>query len=233
MAAARRISLADQAARALLDRVRAGEWPLGAKLPGETTLAPQLGVGRSTMREAIRQLTGKGVLSTRQGAGVFVTALDAADGFSERVSRSEIATILEARLAVEVEGARLAALRRTEEDIDAASAALSRRRAAADGDYVASDTAFHRSIVAASHNPILVDLFDSFAVRSTEVLTAMVRARSQHRNEHDHALHKNLLDAVKTGDTATAERLSRDHLEAMLEQLADADPLAPPSPVSL
>lgn len=232
MAAARRVPLADQAARALLDRVRGGEWPLGAKLPGETTLAPQLGVGRSTMREAIRQLAGKGVLSTRQGAGVFVTALDAADGFTERVSRLEIVTILEARLAVEVEGTRLAALRRTHADLAAASAALSRRRAAADTDYVAADTAFHRSIVAASHNPILVDLFDSFALRSTEALAPMVRARSQHRDEHDHALHADLLDAVTSGDAATAERLSRDHLQAMLEQLAGPDPLTPPSPAS-
>ncbi|MBN9629446.1 MAG: winged helix-turn-helix transcriptional regulator, partial [Actinobacteria bacterium] len=52
----RREPLAEQAAEALLDRIRAGEWALGQKLPGETTLAPQLGVGRSTIREAIRQL---------------------------------------------------------------------------------------------------------------------------------------------------------------------------------
>ncbi|MCF8607948.1 GntR family transcriptional regulator, partial [Gordonia sp. HY442] len=46
-----RVPLADQAAAVLLDRIRGGEWKLGAKLPGETTLAPQLGVGRSTVRE--------------------------------------------------------------------------------------------------------------------------------------------------------------------------------------
>lgn len=69
MARVSRLSLADQAAEALLERVRSGEWSLGEKLPGETTLAPQLGVGRSTAREAIRQLAGRGVLTSRQGQG--------------------------------------------------------------------------------------------------------------------------------------------------------------------
>ena len=76
MTIVRRESLADQAAELLLARIRDGEWRIGAKLPGETTLAPQLGVGRSTTREAIRILAGRGILATRQGAGVFVTAVD-------------------------------------------------------------------------------------------------------------------------------------------------------------
>ena len=54
MAQVRRTPLADQAAEVLLDRIRSGEWTLGAKLPGETTLAPQLGVGRSTAYELVR-----------------------------------------------------------------------------------------------------------------------------------------------------------------------------------
>ncbi|MBP6686121.1 MAG: winged helix-turn-helix transcriptional regulator, partial [Leucobacter sp.] len=89
MAQVQRSSLADQAADVLLARIRAGEWELGAKLPGETTLAVQLGVGRSTAREAIRQLAGLGVLSSRQGAGVFVTALDARDDWDLVLRRSD------------------------------------------------------------------------------------------------------------------------------------------------
>ena len=89
MAQVRREPLADQAAELLLQRIRAGEWSLGAKLPGETTLAPQLGVGRSTVREAIRQLAGRGVLASRQGAGVFVTALDVEEDWNAVLRRAE------------------------------------------------------------------------------------------------------------------------------------------------
>ncbi|MGN0122640.1 FadR/GntR family transcriptional regulator, partial [Rhodococcus rhodochrous] len=99
MTVVRREPLADQAAELLLERIRSGEWPLGAKLPGETTLAPQLGVGRSTVREAIRQLAGRGILTTRQGAGVFVTALDAPEDWTRTVARADILAVIEARIA--------------------------------------------------------------------------------------------------------------------------------------
>lgn len=104
-----RASLADQAAGLLLERIRAGEWQIGAKLPGETTLGPQLGVGRSTVREAIRQLAGRGVLQTRQGAGVFVTALDVSDEWDVVLRQADIAAVIEGRIAIETEAAALAA----------------------------------------------------------------------------------------------------------------------------
>ncbi|BBX36964.1 hypothetical protein MMAGJ_62460 [Mycolicibacterium mageritense] len=105
--------LAAQTAQLLLTRIRDGEWPLGHRLPGETTLAAQLGVGRSTLREAIRELAGKGVLDSRQGAGVFVTALDVAEDWDTVLRRTTIASVIEARIAIEAEAAALAATRRT------------------------------------------------------------------------------------------------------------------------
>lgn len=63
--------LTDQAAELLRARIVSGEWEVGAKLPGETTLAAQLGIGRSTIREAVRTLAGLGMLESRQGAGVY------------------------------------------------------------------------------------------------------------------------------------------------------------------
>src|SRR6218665_2081498 len=119
-----RTPLADQAADLLLDRIRSGEWQLGQKLPGETTLAPQLGVGRSTVREAIRQLAGRGVLATRQGSGVFVTALDAPEDWDAVLRRADIISVIEARIAIESEAASLAVLRRTATDIRAIRRAL-------------------------------------------------------------------------------------------------------------
>ncbi|MFT4088518.1 MAG: winged helix-turn-helix domain-containing protein, partial [Gordonia sp. (in: high G+C Gram-positive bacteria)] len=91
----RRTPLAEQAASLLAERIKGGEWSLGAKLPGETTLAPQLGVGRSTVREAVRLLAGKGMLETRQGAGVFVTALDVEEDWDTVLQRADIASVIE------------------------------------------------------------------------------------------------------------------------------------------
>nr|BFD88082.1 FCD domain-containing protein [Streptomyces sp. Xyl84] len=224
MAQVRRAPLADQAAQALMERIRAGEWRLGGKLPGETTLAPQLGVGRSTVREAIRQLAGRGVLASRQGAGVFVTALDAPEDWDHVVRRADIVSVIEARVAIETEAAALAAGRRTPAELRAMRRALAERRARRAGieEHVDADTAFHRSIVVAAHNPILTELFDGFTPRSRQAMVEMLRIRGGLGDDADpdHDAHARLLEAVAHGDPQEAAESSRAHLLTLKAQLS-------------
>lgn len=217
-----RTPLADQAADVLLARIRAGEWNLGAKLPGETTLGPQLGVGRSTVREAIRQLAGRGVVTSRQGAGVFVTALDVPDDRDAVLRRAGIAAVIEARIAIETEAAALAAERRTPAELRSMRRALAGRESSGSGieEHVDADTAFHRSIVLAAHNPILTDLFDGFTPRSRQAMIEMLRIRGEFGSAADHAAHARLLDAVARGDGGAAAELSRTHLAALAAALS-------------
>ena len=222
MAQVRRESLADQAAELLMDRILSGEWELGEKLPGETTLAPQLGVGRSTVREAIRQLAGRGVLTSRQGAGVFVTALEAPEDWDAVLLRAGIVSVLEARVAIEVEAAALAAERRTPADLRAIRRALA-RRAESRSDierHVDVDTEFHRAVVAAAHNPVLVEMFDSFTPRVRAAMIDMLRLRADFGSDADHLAHVELADAIAARDVATAARRSRAHLGSLMEALA-------------
>ncbi|WP_300679502.1 FCD domain-containing protein [Nocardioides sp.] len=217
----RREPLADQAADLLLARIRAGEWALGAKLPGETTLAPQLGVGRSTVREAIRQLAGKGVLASRQGAGVFLTALDVPEDWTRTVRVAEIRSVLEARIAIEVEATGLAAGRRTAADLRALARALRERDAqrARIEDLVDADLAFHRAIVVAAQNPLLVELFDGFTPRSRQAMIEMLRRNGSHGDDADHDVHRGLQEAITAQDEAAARALARDHLTALARSL--------------
>ncbi len=221
MAQVTRRPLADQAAELLLERIRAGEWTLGEKLPGETTLAPQLGVGRSTVREAIRQLAGRGVLATRQGAGVFVTALDVPEDWDTVVRRADIAAVIEARIGIETEAAGLAAVRRTPADLRAirrALAARAERRSEVEA-LVDSDTGFHRTVVAAAHNSLLLELFDGFTPRLRQAMIDMLRIRKPHDGDADHRAHVDLVEAIADGDQAAAAMLSRTHLLALKEGL--------------
>ncbi|KQV03453.1 GntR family transcriptional regulator [Microbacterium sp. Root322] len=222
MAQVRRAPLADQAAELLLERVRAGEWALGEKLPGETTLAPQLGVGRSTVREAIRQLAGRGVLASRQGAGVFVTALDAPEDWDAVLRRAGIAAVIEARIAIETEAAALAAVRRTPADLRSIRRALADRGAQRSDieSHVDADTAFHRTIVAASHNPVLLDLFDSFTPRLRESMIEMLRLRRKFGDDADHDAHAEQVEAIADRDESAASARSRAHLLALRDALA-------------
>ncbi|MEE6163558.1 MULTISPECIES: FadR/GntR family transcriptional regulator [unclassified Mycolicibacterium] len=211
--------LAAQAAQLLLIRIRAGEWPLGHRLPGETTLAAQLGVGRSTLREAIRELAGKGVLESRQGAGVFVTALDAAEDWDTVLRSANIASVIEARIAIEAEGAALAAARRTPADVRTIRRTLAARgeRGQSVPEHVDADMAFHRAVIAAAHNDVLTQLFDAFLPRLRLAMIDMLKIRPIASEPCDHDLHQQLADAIIARDPAAAAASSRTHLSALKE----------------
>ncbi|WP_040821657.1 FadR/GntR family transcriptional regulator [Nocardia jiangxiensis] len=222
LAHVQRHPLAAQAADLLLDRIRAGEWRLGHKLPGETTLAAQLGVGRSTLREAIRELAGKGVLESRQGAGVFVTALDVTEEWDTVLRRTDIVTVIEARIAIEAEGAALAARRRTPADLRAMWRALAARaeRHESVPDLVDADTAFHRTVVLAAHNDVLTGMFDAFVPRLRHAMIDMLRIRPLEDEQADHHAHEILLEAIRSRDTAAAATASRVHLTSLKDAFA-------------
>jgi DNA-binding FadR family transcriptional regulator len=215
----RRTSLADQAAELLVDRIRSGEWELGAKLPGETTLGPQLGVGRSTVREAIRQLAGRGVLQTRQGSGVFVAAVDIDDDWELVLRRADINVVIEARLAIECEASALAAERRTPADVRRMRAALrSREQHRAEiEEHVDADLRFHRAILAASHNEVLAGLFDGFVPRLRAAMIDMLLMRTGFGSDADQDTHSELLRAIVARDPELARSLSRAHLSSLQE----------------
>jgi DNA-binding FadR family transcriptional regulator len=211
--------LAAQAAQLLLTRIKDGEWALGQRLPGETTLAAQLGVGRSTLREAIRELAGKGVLDSRQGAGVFVTALDVAEDWDTVLRSANISSVIEARIAIEAEGAALAATRRTPADLRTIRRTLTARGVTGQSvpEHVDADMAFHRAVIAAAHNDVLIQLFDAFLPRLRLAMIDMLKIHPIRSEPCDHDLHQQLADAIVARDPAAAAAASRTHLSALKE----------------
>jgi DNA-binding FadR family transcriptional regulator len=214
--------LAAQTAQLLLTRIRNGEWPLGHRLPGETMLAAQLGVGRSTLREAIRELAGKGVLESRQGAGVFVRALDAAEDWDTVLRSANIASVIEARIAIEAEGAALAAARRTPADVRTIRRTLAARGVPGQSvpEHVDADMAFHRAVITAAHNDVLTQLFDAFLPRLRLAMIDMLKIRPIASEPCDHDLHQQLADAIVARDPAAAAASSRTHLSALKESFS-------------
>ncbi|MGY4720020.1 FadR/GntR family transcriptional regulator [Naumannella huperziae] len=213
----RRAPLAEQAAEALLSRVRAGEWGLGHKLPGETTLSVQLGVGRSTVREAIRDLAGRGVLESRQGAGVFVTSLEPADDWDTVLARADVVAVIEARVAIEAEAAALAAGRRTPADLRALRRTLADRSKLGTSPqvHVDADMAFHRAVVVAAHNEVLSELFDAFVPRVHRAMVDMLKISPLPWEDADHASHEVLFEAIRARDPLAAAEASRSQLQTL------------------
>ncbi|MFC4148994.1 FadR/GntR family transcriptional regulator [Micromonospora mangrovi] len=190
----------------LRERILGGEWPVGGRIPTEPQLVAALGVGRNTVREAVRALVHAGVLECRQGSGTYVVSTDElAPVVARRVADDRMAEVVEVRRAFEVEAARLAALRRTPGDLAALDGALAAREAAwrsgRVADFVEADAALHTAVVAAAHNGMLAELYASVgaALRGT-VAQAMGDALTPER----YVDHGRLVDAIRAGDPARA-----------------------------
>ncbi|MFC9683487.1 FadR/GntR family transcriptional regulator [Streptomyces sp. NPDC056948] len=135
-----------------------------------------------------------------------------------RLRRAAVTDVYEVRMAVEVHAARLAARRRTPDDIAALRAALEGRRAAATADdaaFVDADIAFHATVIASARNPVLADLFTEFTPVLREGLIELLTLtglRAHDPNTGDDA-HEELVRAVADGDAEGAAEVLRGELE--------------------
>jgi DNA-binding FadR family transcriptional regulator len=209
-------SLVETAIERLRSAIEQRYWLVGTRLPVEADLSESLGVGRNTVREAVRVLVYVGMLETRQGDGTYVRATQEAGEALRRISRSELRDKLEVRIMLETEAARLAAERRTGSDLQIMMAALdARARAGKDIDQqIAHDQAFHQALVAASHNTALTEMYGYFS----ESITQTIEQTELNNDVPGPAQeeHELLLAAVRQQDPVKAEALARAMLQPSL-----------------
>jgi DNA-binding FadR family transcriptional regulator len=174
--------------------------------------------------EPVGTLAGAGLVRPGQGSGVFVIATEPVEDWPTRLRRAAVTDVYEVRILVEVQAVRLAAARRTPEDVTALDTARAGRRAASAGDdaaFVDADIALHAAVVAAAHNPVLADLFREFVPALREGLIEMLDLagmREHDPNTGDDA-HAALVRAVADGDAETAGTVLRGELEETLALL--------------
>jgi DNA-binding FadR family transcriptional regulator len=229
LAGVRRGSLVDEVIEQLRSRIVGGAWPVGRRIPPESELIERLQVGRGTLREAVKALAHAGLLEVRQGDGTYVRAnSELAGALRRQISLSSDLHVQEVRRALEVEAARLAALRRTQDDLDACAAALAARDAAADlgrasagwdlswGEpWVRADVDFHQAVVAAAHNPMLLEMYMEMADALSSVLHRIAALPTQ--DPYLTLGHHTLLAALRAGDRQWAVREAMHNVEANLD----------------
>lgn len=203
-----RSALVPQVIEQLKAQISSGEWPVGTRIPTEPDLVAALGVGRNTIREAVRALVHSGVLERRQGSGTYVTARYELTGYvARRLEAAELAESIEVRRAFEVEAARLAASRRTETDIEKLGQALSARETAWRSGFVPAfveaDAALHMAIVDAAHNGMLAELYSSF---HGALLASLRGAIGDNLTPASYVDHSDLVEAILDGDSDRAAR---------------------------
>ncbi|UAY55322.1 FadR/GntR family transcriptional regulator [Arachidicoccus terrestris] len=161
-------SLADEVAVRLQQQITSGVFKVGDKLPIELQLMKSFGVGRSSVREAIKILANRGLLSVQQGVGTFVESQVAlSEPLGQRLKRADIKDLDEVRKLLELKIAEKAAENYTAKHIEKMKAYLAaRNRAAQSGDLagaIKADIHFHITIAEASGNEILLDLYKAAA----------------------------------------------------------------------
>lgn len=199
----------------LRDLIRQGELRHGSRLPPERALAEQFGVGRSSVREAIRSLELQGLVVTRHGSGSFINtqSLDAvATLMAPDNGSGGLEDIFEMRHLLEPQIAALAALRATAGDIERLTAILEeQQRQILEGETgVDADTEFHFTLATATHNPALVKVVNA-------VEDVLRRSRDRYlqqpgRPERSLHSHHEILEMVRAGDDAGARRAMDHHL---------------------
>ena len=196
------------------------------RLPPERELCEILGVSRGELRKALAILEEHGDVWRHVGKGTFTGARPMEERFSigEISSQTNPADVMRARLLIEPELAREAALNATADDIATLRTCIAgSRRSETWRQYENWDNRFHRAIAAATHNALLLSLFDTL----NGVRRAVVWGRLRHdvqkppTDHHSFADHEAVIAAIEERDMNAAAAHKRRHLQHVQAKLLD------------
>jgi GntR family transcriptional repressor for pyruvate dehydrogenase complex len=202
-------SLVDDIIERLTSLIIEGGLRPGDQLFTERELMTRLGVGRSSLREAIKTLSALGILDIRHGTGTFISSggtsmLTRPLKWGLFLTRTSVRDVIDARASMEISMARWAAERATDDEIkDIAD--LLQRLEENEGDaikYVQYDLAFHMAIAKASHN----ELFLSILTMLQHILRVWMETTFAERSSSNNSmqLHRQIFAAIQARDPVAA-----------------------------
>jgi DNA-binding FadR family transcriptional regulator len=209
--------------------IRLGLLPAGSRLPAERELASELGISRSTLRQALTTLVQSGHLVSQRGrsGGTFVAERPPLSGPDEEPLDERAWAVLDYRVAIESGAATLAAERADAEQLDRLEA-LTEKMASEVGDFRAyrrADIRFHIGVAEAAHSPRLLEAMTEVQGQMTDLIAAI--AHPEEVLGRSNAQHRRFLKALRKGDSAKATRLMREHIEGTEHILAGLLPAKP------
>jgi GntR family transcriptional repressor for pyruvate dehydrogenase complex len=221
----KKISVIDEVIKTIRNLIASGSYAVGDKLPAELNLCEQLGVGRSTIREAFRVLQATGLIELRTGKGAYVKSVE--DTTFDTIKKwfiekeSEVSELMQVRMAIEPVAVRLAIqcgtdkqLRQIKEIHEAFKKAVVTKDSI---DLAALDESLHSAIIEASNNVLLVkigrimaDALIAYRTRSFAVTENIVHACDPHES---------IVNAILRKDEKSAIKAMQKHLEISLQDM--------------
>ncbi|GAA1241108.1 FadR/GntR family transcriptional regulator [Janibacter melonis] len=216
----RRGTLSDEIVSDIRQKIASGEFGVGTKLPNEIALADAYGVGRGTVREAIKALTLMRLLE-RSTAGTFVASgaqIHAPDDLLMNIKTAdpEFSSLYESRILLQLKVVELACQRATREDIAKINQAIEKaERATTNVASLEADLEYHHALAEAAHSPVVMYLYmvttDAIA-RAYQTFLPLYQ-----QDKWGTANHKLVAEAVEAKDTARAQRIAQASLERAAE----------------
>ncbi len=216
----------------LRQRILANELVEGDLLPAERTLVDETGLGRGTVREALRTLEGEGLIEGRLGRyGGWVVRRPGEATVARSIEvfirgrQIRLGALIETREAIEPACAALAAAHRNEEDLAHIGACTeSLRESWVDVEaYLVDNVRWHLAVVAASHNELLIAVMSALA-DAVRTGTDIADFNSEHVRRATLAAHDRVVDAIRAGDPDAAFRRMHRHLHSFRTQVELAVP---------
>lgn len=211
----RRLKVADSVAEQLELMITRGDYAPGDKLPPERALAEEFGVGRSSMREAIRVVEANGLLRTDHGIGVFVVSSTRRPaGLSELLLTDEftVQELFEVRLSLERDAAGFAAQRITPDEVAELEGiiAAAAEPGLSDAGFVALDATLHRTIARITKNTLLLRMFETIEPLFVEYSHRVIDLSGRRKTAH--VGHCAIVDAVVGGRVRDARTAAVRHI---------------------
>jgi GntR family transcriptional repressor for pyruvate dehydrogenase complex len=212
---------AEKVVHRLLALVKAGDLKPGDRLPGERELAEMFHVSRPTIREAMRGLSVLGVVKSRHGGGIFVSALEAADllgplSFFLTLQEMEVDSLYQARAVIEGEIAALAAATVQPMDLAELEGLIADQVANihAPANYRVLDTAFHAKLADMAGNPFLARAAGSMNVLGMEFRKTASESEAVIGISIED--HRRILAAVRLNQPVAARQAMQEHMQNVL-----------------
>jgi GntR family transcriptional regulator, transcriptional repressor for pyruvate dehydrogenase complex len=221
------VAVTDEAIEKIKAMIVSGTLRAGDRLPKEADLAAELGLSRSSLREAVRALSLMNILDVRQGDGTYVTSLEPTlllEALSFIVDFHRDATVLEllaVRRILEPAATAMAAERATDSELEELGKLLDSLGESPSADeLVANDLEFHRRIVARSGNSVLSSLVETMSAPTTRarVWRGLTQAGAWERTL---AEHRAILHAMVLRDAEAARSWSTVHIASVEQWLAE------------
>jgi len=213
----------DKIIKQIRELIMSGELNPGDKLPPERKLSEYLGVGRASIRDAIKKLEFYGILKTQPQsgtvvAGIGITALEGLITDVLQLDQSDFHDLVETRVVLEKQSASLAAIRRTEDDIIKMTNALEayNKQVRAGNPAIEEDLMFHLTIAEASKNSVLKSLM---MIITPDIVANFINLRVCGNDKIAKSMddHQDILNHIVNQDPNAASLAMEEHLSDVLE----------------